>query len=103
MQIHCDNQGALKLIATGVLKAKTKHIDIKFHDARDEQEKGHVKFDYIASEDNVADLLTKALPVPQHQMLTEKLGLHDIMDTAWKEGGVLETSFLGRTSEEERT
>jgi transposase InsO family protein len=79
--ISCDNQGALKLIATGVLKAKTKHIDIKFHHARDEQEKGHVKFDYIASEDNIADLLTKGLPTPRHQMLTSKLGLYEVEDT----------------------
>ncbi|KAA8902239.1 hypothetical protein FN846DRAFT_88575 [Sphaerosporella brunnea] len=33
----------------------------------EEQEKGHVKFDYIASEDNPAVLLTKALPVARHQ------------------------------------
>jgi hypothetical protein len=79
--INCDNQGALKLIATGVLKAKTKHIDIKFHHARDEQEKGHVKFDYVASEDNIADLLTKALPAPRHQTLTSKIGLHEVKDT----------------------
>jgi hypothetical protein len=90
MPINCDNQGALKLIATGVLKAKTKHIDIKFHHAKDEQEKGNVKFDYIASEDNVADLLTKALPVARHQALTERLGLHEVKvsDTPQKEGGV---------------
>jgi hypothetical protein len=90
MPINCDNQGALKLIATGVLKAKTKHIVIKFHHAKDEQEKGNVKFDYIASEDNVADLLTKALPVARHQALTESLGLHEVKvsDTPQKEGGV---------------
>jgi hypothetical protein len=75
--ISCDNQGALKLIDTGILKSKTKHIDIKFHHARDEQEKGHVRFNYVASEDNPADLLTKALPIARHQMLTEKFGLHE--------------------------
>ncbi|KAA8906948.1 hypothetical protein FN846DRAFT_918945 [Sphaerosporella brunnea] len=37
MPISCDNQGALKLITTGVLKAKTKHKDIKFHHARDDE------------------------------------------------------------------
>jgi hypothetical protein len=78
--INCDNQGAMKLITTGVLKAKTKHIDINLYHARDEQEKGHVKFDYIASEDNPADLLTKALQAPRHQALTSKLGLHETVD-----------------------
>jgi hypothetical protein len=79
--ISCDNQGALKLIDTGILKSKTKHIDIKFHHARDETEKGHVKFEYIASEDNPADLLTKALPIARHQMLTEKFGLREAMES----------------------
>jgi hypothetical protein len=59
-----------------VLKAKTKHIDIKFHHARDEQAKGNVHFDYVASENNPADLLTKALAVKRHQMLTGMFHLY---------------------------
>jgi hypothetical protein len=36
----------MMIIDTGILKLKTKHIDIKFHHARDEQEKCHVRFNY---------------------------------------------------------
>jgi len=28
LPINCDNQGALTLITTGIIKARTKHIDI---------------------------------------------------------------------------
>lgn len=73
--LGCDNQGALKLIETGVSKQKTKHIDIKFHHARDEAGKGTVIFHYVASSKNPADLLTKALPIPKHRELTRMSGL----------------------------
>jgi len=63
--IFCDNQGAIKLIETGVIKQKTKHICVKFHHSHDEQEKGMVSFSYISSAENPADLLTKALPLPK--------------------------------------
>jgi len=28
LPINCDNQGALTLITTGIIKARTKHIDV---------------------------------------------------------------------------
>ena len=38
--IGCDNQGALKLITSGVLRQKSKHIDVKYHHVHDEQQRG---------------------------------------------------------------
>jgi len=38
--IGCDNQAAIKLIATGVARQKSKHIDVKYHHVHDEQVKG---------------------------------------------------------------
>ena len=35
--IACDNQGALKLISPGVMRQKSKHIDVKYHHVHDEQ------------------------------------------------------------------
>jgi len=62
--IGCDNQGAIKLITSGVVQQKSKHIDIKYHHVNDEQMKGAVKFQYITSESNPANLRTKPLRVP---------------------------------------
>jgi len=42
--IGCDNQGAIKLITLGVVRQKSKHIDVKYHHVYDEQMKGQVKF-----------------------------------------------------------
>ena len=66
--INIDNQGALKVIASGIIKAKTKHIELKFHHSHDEQKKKKVIFEYVKSEDNISDILTKGLGLPAHQV-----------------------------------
>ena len=73
--IGCDNQGAIKLIASGVVRQKSKHIDVKYHHVHDEQMKGSVKFQYVTSESNPADLLTKPLAAPRHEQLIRLIGL----------------------------
>ena len=62
--IGCDNQGAIKLITSGVVKQKSKHIDVKYHHVHDEQAKGSIQFRYVTSASNPADLLTKPLAAP---------------------------------------
>ena len=66
MSIKCDNQGAVKLITTGVKKPKTKHIAVKYFHTVDEHKKGVVHFEYVESSENSADILTKPLPVATH-------------------------------------
>jgi len=73
--IGCDNLGAIKLITSGVVRQKSKHIDVKYHHVHDEQMKGAVKFQYVTSESNPADLLTKPLAVPRHERLLQPTGL----------------------------
>ena len=85
--IGADNQGALKLIKSGVIKQKTKHTAVKFHHSHDKEQKGTVKFSYVHTSDNVVDLLTQALPLPRHQTITYLIGLRNGRDA---EGGVLE-------------
>jgi hypothetical protein len=72
--IGCNNQGAVKLIESGVVKAKSKHIAVKNHHIHNEHKKGEINVYHISSEDNVADPFTKALPVPKHERLTSLLG-----------------------------
>jgi hypothetical protein len=75
VKIGCDNQGALKLLETGVIQAKTKHIDVKYHHTRDEIAKGKVAFSYVASAENPADILTKPLNAHKHNCILDKLYL----------------------------
>jgi len=73
--IGCDNQGALKLITSGVVHQKSKHIDIKSHHVHDEQQRGSVRFQYVTTVANLAELLTKPLATPQHEQLLQLTGL----------------------------
>lgn len=59
--IYEDNQSALKMLDSEKFSNRTKHIDTRFHFARDMKTKREVDFVYCCSEDMVADLLTKPL------------------------------------------
>jgi len=73
--IGCDNQGAIKLIISGVVKQKSKHIDVKYHHVHYEQTKGSVNFQYVTSAVNPADLLPKPLATPWHMQLLHLIDL----------------------------
>jgi len=73
--IGCDNQGAIKLIISGVVKQKSKHIDVKYHHVHNEQTKGSVKFQYVTSAANPANLLTKPLAAPRYMQLLQLINL----------------------------
>jgi hypothetical protein len=54
--IGCDNQGAVKLITSGVVKQNSKHIDIRYHHIHDEQAKGHLPSPDMNNNYNSQDL-----------------------------------------------
>ena len=56
-----DNQSAICLAKNQSIHGRTKHIDIKYHFIRDAVEAGKIKLVYCASEDMIADMLTKEL------------------------------------------
>lgn len=51
----------------------TKHIDIKFHFIKDTVSKKHIITSYISTEDNIADVFTKALNFVKHNYFVGKL------------------------------
>ena len=64
--VRSDSEPALKLIRNPVGHARTKHIDIRYRFIRELAEGGKVKFEYVNSHDNVADMLTKQLAGNDH-------------------------------------
>jgi len=74
--IHCDSNGALSTICSTITSAKAKHIDVPFHNSRHLDAAGVVKFTEIDTLENLADVMTKALPPEKHQYLTHGIGLH---------------------------
>jgi ATP sulfurylase len=64
--IYCDNQSCIKLTENLVFHDRSKHIEIKYHFIRDCVQRGAVKLEYISTDEQVADILTKSLPRGKH-------------------------------------
>jgi hypothetical protein len=73
--IHCDNQSALAIAKDNKFHQRTKHIAIRHHFIRDTVRDNEISIHYIPTTDNIADILTKALPRPQFEYLRNGLGL----------------------------
>ena len=54
---------------------KLKHIDIKYYYIRDMVQRGAVKLQYVATEEQIADVLTKTLARVKFEYFKEKLGV----------------------------
>jgi hypothetical protein len=75
VKINCDNQGAIALAKDNKFHSRTKHIDIRYHFVRESVENKKISVSYIPTNDNVADVFTKALSKPKFQRFVELLGL----------------------------
>jgi hypothetical protein len=73
--VHCDNQSCIKLIENPVFHDRSKHIDMKYHYIQDLVQRKTVKLQYIATSEQVADILTKPLPLRQFVQMRGKLGV----------------------------
>ena len=59
--ILCDNTCAMNMAENPIQHKRTKHIDIRHHFLRDNVEKGNIVITFCKTEDQVADIFTKAL------------------------------------------
>jgi len=75
LPINCDDQGALTPITTGIIKPQTEPIDVCYHNSRDLHRRQIVNYSYLYTDDNVADIFTKALTKDKHTKFTKAMGL----------------------------
>jgi hypothetical protein len=77
MSIKCDNQAALMMLKNPMITARAKHIAIHYHFARERVARGEVQFEFVQSNNNAADCLTKALPADAFKKCRLLLGMLD--------------------------
>lgn len=71
--IYGDNQGAIALAKNPRFHARTKHIDIQTHYIRDSIATKQVALEYVPTENQIADGLTKPLPRDAFQAFRKAL------------------------------
>ena len=70
-----DNQGSIFLSVNPVVDRRTKHIEIRYHYIREFYEHGETEIYYVASEDQLADALTKNVPLSSIEHFRSSTGM----------------------------
>nr|GFA79001.1 putative ribonuclease H-like domain-containing protein [Tanacetum cinerariifolium] len=74
-KIYIDHESTICIVKNPVFHSKTKHIEIRHHFIRDAYEKKLIQVLKIHTDDNVADILTKAFDVSRFKLLVVNIGL----------------------------
>ncbi|GKA95471.1 ribonuclease H-like domain-containing protein [Tanacetum coccineum] len=88
-KIYIDNESTICIVKNPVFHSKTKHIEIRHHFIRDSYEKKLIQVIKIHTDQNVADLLTKAFDVGDEAVHKE---LGDRMERAATTASSLEAT-----------
>ncbi|WJX39045.1 hypothetical protein P8452_26635 [Trifolium repens] len=70
-----DNKSAINLAKNPVSHGKSKHIETRFHFLRDQVTKGKLKLEYCSTDNQQADILTKAVKRDQFLKLRREMGV----------------------------
>src|SRR6202012_5074213 len=74
-KIYEDNQASISIAQDPKEHKRMKHIDIKYNFLRDIIATEYIELEYIPSTNQLADIMTKALPIKTFQRLRQALGL----------------------------
>ena len=78
VELRIDNKSAISLSKNPVLHDRSKHIDTRYHYLRECVEEGRMKVEYISSEGQLADILTKGLGRARFEELRSKIGMIEL-------------------------
>nr|KYP74866.1 Retrovirus-related Pol polyprotein from transposon TNT 1-94 [Cajanus cajan] len=78
MKLYCDNKSAIQIANNLVKHDRTKHVEIDRHFIKEKIEGGIIAFPFVKSEQQLADMLTKAVTSNVPISSLDKLGMCDI-------------------------
>ena len=73
--IHCDNISSIMLANNPVYHARTKHIEVHYHFVREKVLAREIDLVYVSTEEQVADIFTKALGTEKLHRFRSLLGV----------------------------
>ena len=76
--LHQDNQSTIAIATNPIHHHRVKHMLVRMGHVRENIEQKVISLVYCRTDDMIADILTKALPIMQHEKLTSLLGLRSL-------------------------
>lgn len=73
--VFCDNSSTIKLSKNPVLHGRSKHIHVRYHFLREQVKEGTIRLDYCSTNDQVADIMTKAVKREVFEELRGRMGV----------------------------
>lgn len=73
--LKCDSTSALAMMQNAATSTRTKHVDVAHHFVREKVAEKVLMVEHVSTQDMVADILTKPLPVPAFENCRAGLGL----------------------------
>jgi len=74
--LHINNQSTIAIAKNPKFHNHTKHINIRYHFLRHMVKSGDITLDYMSTNDQPANVLTKGLAQEKHKKFSKELGLH---------------------------
>jgi hypothetical protein len=76
IHIYSDNQSSISLAKNpSRFHDRSKHIDLRYKFLQEKVETKDIVLEYIPTAEMIADIFTKALPKPKHELCTHGLGV----------------------------